>query len=360
MKNNNFVSIIMDTYYRPAMLKKAYEAIATQTFDKLEIILVNNGATPETIEFLHEAEQKDKRVKLIHFTENQFSWDDPYKLVVCYNEGLNHATGKYVWYQSDDDIIANDYIERMVSLFESNSDCITAAGLPVSIDNSDQIIDVTRNSNYRSRYMPGHLLALDLLRHPSSRSSILFGAPGTIFTIKRDVLIKAGGFHRTMELSQLYSIVPFGITGFDEEAIFYWRKHDLQLNKILTKTGRKGFGEFDKFIKDCDIQNKWQQINHETARLVVKKLRSNHCKECAGWFVYYMYRLNFVSAMRIVKLKGDQIKFWIEIPFQIWIRIKDLSINIVKIILKALFNIFPNIGTLSTKLAKLQSKSNNW
>lgn len=43
----------------------------------------------------------------------------------------------------------------------------------------------------------------------------MYTAPGTIFTIKRDVLIQTGGFHRAMEDGHLYGIVPFGITGFD-------------------------------------------------------------------------------------------------------------------------------------------------
>ena len=64
--------------------------------------------------------------------------------------------------------------------------------------------------------------------------------------------------------------------------------------------------------------------------------------------------------MRIIKVKGNQINFWIEIPFSVWINVKDLLTNIIKSLLKSLFNMFPNIGASSTKLAELQSKSRNW
>lgn len=314
----------MDTFYRPAMLKKAYEAIASQTYEKLEIILINNGATPETIEYLNEVKCKDNRVKLINYKENQFSWDEPTKNIrVCLNEGLNQSIGYLIWYQSDDDYIANDYIERMVLLFEGNSECITAAGLPLGIDKSGKIIDEIRVSNFRPRYMPGHLLASDTLNHYSSRYSTLFSAPGTIFTIKRESLIKAGGYHPAIEISQLYGIVPFGVTGFDEEAFFYWRKHDSQLNKILDKKGKKQFNTLDNFLKERDIVTNWQQINRDTAKYVIKKLQKNHCKECAAWCVSYFYSLKFIHSMRIVKVKGKQINFWKEILIKVWMIKKD-------------------------------------
>ena len=64
-------TVIIDTYFRPALLKEAVAALFRQTYDNLEIILVNNGATPETVEYLHEVAALDKRGKLVHFEENQ-------------------------------------------------------------------------------------------------------------------------------------------------------------------------------------------------------------------------------------------------------------------------------------------------
>ena len=154
----------------------------------------------------------------------------------CYNAGLRAATGDYVWYQSDDDWIADDYAEKMVRLFQENAECITAAGLPVAGGAGGEGVEAgRRKTNLRPRYMPGHEVALDYLR-----GGKMFSAPGSILTIKRDVLVKAGGFHRCLEWSQLFGIVPFGVTGFDESALFYWRRHEGQLNKQLSARGWLG------------------------------------------------------------------------------------------------------------------------
>ena len=39
---------IMCTYNRPALLMEAVGALRRQTYENLEIILINNGGTPET------------------------------------------------------------------------------------------------------------------------------------------------------------------------------------------------------------------------------------------------------------------------------------------------------------------------
>ena len=123
--------------------------------------------------------------------------------------------------------MALDYVERMVRLFEDNPDCTTAAGRYVSIYEDDSVNKEelnNRKTNFRPRYMPGHELALATLKRKDAGT--IFSAPGTIFTLKRDVFLKYGGFHRAIEWSQLYGIVPFGVTGFDEDAIYYWRRHE--------------------------------------------------------------------------------------------------------------------------------------
>ena len=100
---------IVHTYNRPALLRKAVEALERQAYANLEIILINNGATAATVEYLQEVASADNRIKLVHFAENQFSWDDPTKYIaICWNAASGEAAGEDVWAQEDDDLIADD------------------------------------------------------------------------------------------------------------------------------------------------------------------------------------------------------------------------------------------------------------
>lgn len=227
------VSVIIDTYYRPEMLKHAVDCLREQTYRNLEIILVNNGATAETVSYLAEVEKAEHRVKLVHFATNQFSWDDPCLMIrVCYNAGLNASTGELIFYHSDDDWVASDYVERMVALFLGNSACTTAKGRCVSV--SPDGVQVVNPPATRSRYIAGLDLALDWI---NGSEKFKQQDPGFSFVMLTDELRKLGGFHSDVENQWNFSIVPFGVTGYDPDALMYWRRHELQLNKIGNSRG---------------------------------------------------------------------------------------------------------------------------
>ncbi len=301
-------TVILDTYYRPKMLMEAVSAIRRQTYENLEIILINNAAMPENVEYLHHVSSIDDRIKLIHFEENQFSWDDPLKLVNCYNAGLQEATGDYVWHQSDDDVMADDYVEKMVELFMGDPDCITAAGLPVDLDehgNSRQV--EFRRSNLRPRYMPGRVLAQDVARGGTS----LFRAPGEIFSIRRDALIKAGGYSRSIEMSQLYGIVPFGTTGFDETAKFYWRHHEGQLNHAMTDRGLVGIKDTFSMLNEWEIEDRWQVFGPDAAKEIVTAIENQVCDRAGYWFVRLTYAGKLRGSIRILSRTWRKPHFWV-------------------------------------------------
>lgn len=250
------VSVIVDTYYRPEMLKHAIRCLREQTYGNLEIVIVNNGATAETISYLAEIEKIESRVKLVHFKTNQFSWDDPCLMVrVCYNAGLNAAAGELVFHQADDDWVAADFIERMVALFLGNPECTTAKGRSVSVLPDGGLVPVP--PAIRARYIPGLELAMDYM---NGSKKIQQRDPGFSFVMLRDELLKLGGFHPDLENQQYFAMVPFGITGYDPDAYMYWRRHELQLNKIGNARGVFWGMYGEQFLADRKISvvSRWR------------------------------------------------------------------------------------------------------
>jgi len=340
-------TIIMDAYYKPHFLRQAVEAILCQTYTKLEVILINNGATSGTLKYLYEVEAQDRRVTLVHFEENQFSYEDPLKMIdVCYNKALGIATGEYVFYQSYDDLMANNYVEKMVELFQENQNCITAAGIVITMDSEGNLLGdkETRSSNYRPKYMPGHLLALDDLRGHST----MFGYPGTIFTIKRKTLIEAGGYHRSLELSQLYGIVPFGVTGFDETAVFYWRRHEAQLNKLLMNGGYQTLNTLS-LLKDWDIQTRWENaFNQDIAKKVIKGLKNHELQSATTWFIINLFQHRIPSSFRIAKKVWKYSEFWKNLIYVSWQRKNMIGGPFRPYIKKAFKKLFSNFPALTS------------
>lgn len=300
---------IVDTFYRPEMLKEAVEALRRQTYKNLEIILVDNAATPATKKCLLEAAAADPRVKLLRFETNQYSADDPLMMLdTCLNAALKEATGDFVWYQADDDYLADDYAEKMVALFHGNADCVTASGRSVAVDEKGRRLDPEpRKSNFRPRYMDGRELAQDYLRGGRR----LFSEPGTIFTVRRDALIKAGGFHRSIELSQLYGIVPFGIAGFDETAVQYWRRHEGQLNKALSARGWLGIDETRSLMRDWRIAERWSVFGNDAAREVAEGVERQLSLMGGRWFATNVIALRPAACLRIARKMWRSPDFWL-------------------------------------------------
>lgn len=301
---------IVDTFHRPAMLKEAVAALRRQTHRDMEIILVDNAATPQTKDYLRAVAAEDSRVKLVRFETNQYSPDDPLKMLdTCLNAALKEATGDFVWYQSDDDYVSENYAEKMVALFRENPDCVTAAGLTVAVDAGGRRLDPEpRRSNYRPRFMPGRILAQDVLRGGRA----MFSAPGTIFTIRREALVKAGGYHRAVELSQLYGIVPFGATGFDETAVLYWRRHEGQLNKQLSARGWIGIDETRSLMRDWRIEERWRIFGDDASREVSARIEKQLSRTSGIWFINNLLALRPLSSLRIALKTWYRPDFWVQ------------------------------------------------
>lgn len=298
---------IIDTYYRPAWLRHAAEALLGQTYGNIELILVDNGSTPETKACLKELKAADPRVKLVEFAENQYSLDDPLKMLdTCLNAGLRASTGELVWYQADDDYVSKDYTERMVRLFRENADCVTAAGLSVAVDPDGRILDKEeRRTNFRPRHMPGRELALRYARGERR----LFSSPGTIFTVRRAALEKAGGFHRELELLHQYCIAPTGDTGFDEEARFYWRRHGAQLNKTLNARGWIGINESRDFIARLRAHAPTTLTPAEVEE-IAGVVEGAIERSAGAWFFNNLLAGNPAASWRLMSKMGATAGFW--------------------------------------------------
>jgi len=320
---SSIFTVHIDVFFNLPLFREAIKSIQDQTYQNMEIIISNNGADQEITDFILETKKVDKRVKVLTYENNIFSYDDPLEYCdLLYNNALKIAEGKYHFRQSYDDIMALDYIERMARLFDENTECISAAGLPIRIDIEGRVRPreiserSKRSHNLRPRYMPGHEMALDCLNPEGGK---MFSAPGTIFSFRKNALIKYGGFHRSTEWGQLFGIAPFGITGFDEEAIFYARSHSGQLNKELYQRGWIGVKENSSMFNDLNIKERWSSsFGEDVARYALSRMITLIYEPAAVCTVICFFTFNFKGAARAFFDSCWQLHYWKALPKAIW------------------------------------------
>ena len=101
------VSVIVPVYNAEKYLNRCIESIITQSYNNLEIILVNDGSTDNSLLVCEEYLKKDDRIKLIT-QENRGAG-------LARNKGLQNATGKYAVFVDSDDYLHNTAIEKCVN-----------------------------------------------------------------------------------------------------------------------------------------------------------------------------------------------------------------------------------------------------
>lgn len=107
------LSIIVPIYNVEQYLDRCIQSILNQTYQNLEILLVDDGATDCSGAIADSYAAKDKRIKVFH-KENGGLSD-------ARNYGLEHVTGDYILFIDSDDFIVNIMCERLITVASSNN-----------------------------------------------------------------------------------------------------------------------------------------------------------------------------------------------------------------------------------------------
>jgi GT2 family glycosyltransferase/glycosyltransferase involved in cell wall biosynthesis/radical SAM superfamily enzyme YgiQ (UPF0313 family)/MoaA/NifB/PqqE/SkfB family radical SAM enzyme/cytochrome c-type biogenesis protein CcmH/NrfG len=105
------VSVIVPTYNRPDTLMETLRSIFQQTYQHLEILVVNDAGADieDVISFMNE----DRRITYVKHDRNR-------GLAAARNTGLKLAKGKYIAYLDDDDLFSPHHLETLVNHLESS------------------------------------------------------------------------------------------------------------------------------------------------------------------------------------------------------------------------------------------------
>ena len=98
------VTVVLPIYNVEQYLERCIKSVVNQTYENLEIILVDDGSPDHCPKICDEWAQKDNRIKVIHKSNAG--------LGLARNTGIENATGEYICFFDSDDYIALDTIEK--------------------------------------------------------------------------------------------------------------------------------------------------------------------------------------------------------------------------------------------------------
>ena len=111
------VSIIIAAYNIQDYIMRCMKSVINQTFENIEIIVVNDGSTDNTLRILEQLEKHDDRIRVI--TQKNKG------LMEARKTGLRYSTGEYLLFIDGDDWLELDCIEKLYnSAIEQNVDIL--------------------------------------------------------------------------------------------------------------------------------------------------------------------------------------------------------------------------------------------
>ena len=230
--NKPLVTIITPCYNHEKYLEDYFQSILNQTYDNIEIILIDDASKDNSKDIIkrYKSELKKRFVK--------FSFVDRKKnvgLVKNCNLGLELSKGKYIMMFASDDIMFPKKVEKNVEFLENNEyGMVYSDGYKVQenfsyCDRNDfdnKLLDsLVKNKNKHSGFIANKLLEKNFI-------------PAPTVMLKRNVFDKIGKYDESLSfedyemwlrVAEKYKI------GFINEPLVFYRRSDYSLTGSLNK-----------------------------------------------------------------------------------------------------------------------------
>jgi glycosyltransferase involved in cell wall biosynthesis len=151
------VSVIIPIFNAEKFVVPAVESILNQTYQNLEVIIVDDASTDGTVEKL--SSFKDDRIKLLTNQNNLGNY-------ASRNLGIRNAKGKYIAVMDSDDIASLDRIAKQVDFLENNYTISFIGSWANRIDENDNFIEKIQTETNVEKIKVNSLFQVEFI-HPT-------------------------------------------------------------------------------------------------------------------------------------------------------------------------------------------------
>ncbi len=135
--DNPEVSVIVPVYNAEDFIERCLYYLIAQTIKEIEIIIVNDGSTDNTMAIVEEIAKRDSRIKILE-QENKLQG-------AARNKGILIAKGEYIGFCDADDYIDYEYYEKLYNAAKKyDSDIALAANVRVSETKYKPRLNITK------------------------------------------------------------------------------------------------------------------------------------------------------------------------------------------------------------------------
>lgn len=205
------VSALVPAYNRAKYIREAIESALAQTFDDLEVVVVDDGSTDNTAEVVRGID--DPRVRYLHQPNGGVS--------AALNTACRAAHGEFVAMLGSDDAWLAHQVETLLDVITQQPDASLAYGRAQAMDAA-------------GRPLP-QMLGVSLKYPGRELASLLYGdcVCGLACLIRKDALERAGGFDERLIANEDWDLwirmAEFSHFAFRDEILARYRMHPQSL-----------------------------------------------------------------------------------------------------------------------------------
>ena len=240
-------SFVVPIYNVKKYLKRCIESIINQTYNKIEILLIDDGSTDNSLEICYSYAKIDSRIRVFH-KENGGLSDTR-------NYGINEAKGDYIIFVDSDDFIEKDTCEKMLKYCNGYNEII--------IGNAKDFNKLEKKiENY---YCNETLTGEEFLLKGYENSKISMAAWLYIykrtFLVKNMLKFKCGIYHEDEEFTPRALLKAKKVC--TTEVFFY--NYDIRENSITMKNDKRKNAE-DLYNTFCELEVIYNNISNRKLR----------------------------------------------------------------------------------------------
>jgi glycosyltransferase involved in cell wall biosynthesis len=180
------VSVIMRSHNDGEYVDEAIKSVLTQTYQHLEVVIVNDGSTDSTFDRVEYWRRTDARVRPIHNKPNRGG-------PASANIALGAALGEYVAnLDADNYWVDRQKLAQQVCFLEAQADHVLVGGLTQKVNRTGQPLGIIRrpetDEEIRRQF---------LRRNPIGASAVCF---------RRQAALSVGGYPQHLRFSEDYGL----------------------------------------------------------------------------------------------------------------------------------------------------------
>jgi glycosyltransferase involved in cell wall biosynthesis len=170
------ISVIIPAYNAEKTILSTIESVQKQTYQDLEIIVINDGSTDRTFEIVSNI--RDSRIKIFNYPNGGIS--------EARNRGISHANGEYISFLDADDVWTVEKLEKQLAALQNKPQASVAySWVAVMLETSNNLEQIAFFSGKKVTFT-GNIYSQLLLEN--------FIGNGSNILVKKEAIAYVGKF----------------------------------------------------------------------------------------------------------------------------------------------------------------------